>query len=377
MKKKLLITALSLTLAFTSIGFCYAESIDSASGNAAIGAADMQAAVNIKTVTPVVTAKSYSYNKVKLTWEAVSGADGYEVYRKTSKNGKFTKLASVASSKESYINTGLTCGKTYWYKVRAYKGSGGKKTYSKYSAVKSTYPRPSKVKGVTAAFPSAALNNFDISWDKVTGASGYQLQYNPAGEGWKTYHYEAVEPELRQYYKGSWNFTGKGLKIYPEADINGELFPMSKYIKSTKAIWTVGDDASSYSFRVRAYRTVNGKKVFGLYSEAVTIYPVWKSGEELQDFVHTWVDENYPTYDRAFEEAGYAGLTPEEGTSWGTTWTWYTMSQYDTKEYVLKSLCEGTLKTYFHAWWGLEEETRGILYTRDLGDGTWQIWWLG
>lgn len=367
-KRLLLIATITATMMITSVVPAMAETgaADAQEQILTETPADMQAAVNIKTVTPVVTAKSYSYNKVKLTWEAVSGADGYEVYRKTSKNGKFTKLASVASSKESYINTGLTCGKTYWYKVRAYKGSGGKKTYSKYSAVKSTYPRPSKVKGVTVDYTAYGYAYFNLNWSKTSGASGYQLQVKPASTGkWSSYYREKLT-------------TGEWYNTYPDEWNKKKERTNVKYITlGTEAHWNLPSCEDSYSFRVRAYRTVNGKKVFGLYSEAFTIYPVWKSGEELQDFVHTWVDENYPTYDRKLEEWANADVYPEkDGVNWGTTWTWYTMSQYDTKEYVLKSLCEGTLKTYFSSWWGYENETTGILYTRDLGDGTWQVWWI-
>ena len=367
MKKKLLITALSLTLAFTSISFCYAdESIDSASGNAAIGAAATHAAVNIKTVTPVVTAKSYSYNKVKLTWEAVSGAGGYEVYRATSKTGKFQKVAAIAAGKTSYINTGLTCGKTYRYKLRAYKIKSGKKVYSKYSDVKSTYPKPSKVKNVKVKFTVGGVSTFDLDWDKVSGASGYQLQFKAGNGKWRTY-----EREYNDFMK-QWENT------YPDEYKGSKYLYNVKYIKyGTKAYWALNYSEDSYSFRVRAYKTVNGKKVFGLYSDPVTIEPVWKSGKELQDFVHTWVDENYPSYDRAFEEEGYANLTPENGTSWGATWTWCLISKYESKESILHKFCESMLKDYFSAYWNLAEETRGILYTRDLGNGDYQVWWLG
>lgn len=362
--KKLFTTILITMLTFTASTFAYADEVTvcpEESPAATIAAA--QAAVNMKNIKPELKAASHSYNKIKLSWDAVSGASGYEVYRATSKTGKFQKVAAIAAEKTSYINTGLTCGKTYWYKLRAYKIKSGKKVYSKYSDVKSTYPKPSKVKGVNADYD---ISNWGIQWSKVSGATGYQLQYNRSGEGWK-YYWKAPS------YNGGW------INIYAQGYDGKKLLDngTKKYLKTTQAVWDLGDEGSSMSFRVRAYRMVNGKKVFGLYSEPTTIKPVWNSGKELQDFVHTWVDENYPSYDRAFEEAGYANLTPEEGTSWGTTWTWQTISQYDSKEYVLDIFCEGVLKSYFGAWWGLAEETRGILYTRDLGDGTYQVWWLG
>lgn len=34
-------------------------------------------------------------------------------------------------------------------------------------------------------------------------------------------------------------------------------------LKTTQAVWDLGDEGTSMSFRVRAYKTVNGKKVFG------------------------------------------------------------------------------------------------------------------
>lgn len=122
-----------------------------------------------------------------------------------------------------------------------------------------------------------------------------------------------------------------------------------KYITlGTEAHWSLSAAEDSYQFRVRAYRTVNGKKVFGLYSEPITIEPAWESAEELVDFVHSWVDENYPSYDRAESEYLWGDATPDNS-NWGTAWTYFTVSQYETKEQVIKGLC-GTLKVYFSAW---------------------------
>ena len=53
----------------------------------------------------------------RLTWNAVTGAAKYEVYRATSKNGSYTKM--FTTSNLSYTNTSAKAGTTYYYKVKA------------------------------------------------------------------------------------------------------------------------------------------------------------------------------------------------------------------------------------------------------------------
>ena len=53
----------------------------------------------------------------RLTWNAVAGANKYEVYRATSKNGSYTKM--FTTSNLSYTNTSAKAGTTYYYKVKA------------------------------------------------------------------------------------------------------------------------------------------------------------------------------------------------------------------------------------------------------------------
>lgn len=365
LRKILLASTLSIALAITAAVPAFAETEEAVPISADTDMPIMVQSQNIKTVLPKLTAKSYSYSKIKLSWDKVDGASGYQIYRATKKSGKYARIATVSAEKTAYINTKLTCGKTYYYKLRAYQVKNDKKVYSKYSTKISCYAKPNKVKNVNADYD----NNWGIRWSKVSGASGYQLQYNRSGEGWKYYW---RTPSYDGKYNGGWvNIYAQGYDGKNILD-NGT----KKYLKTTQAVWDLGDEGTSMSFRVRAYKTVNGKKVFGLYSEPVTIEPVWKSGKQLQDFVHTWVDENYPTYDLA-EAEDYATRATPENASWGTTWTWCIVSQYETKESILEHFCESMLKDYFDVWWGLAEETRGILYTRDMGDGTWRVWWLG
>lgn len=75
---------------------------------------------------------------VKISWTKGPEASGYEVFRSPSSSGTYTRVATISNAATiSYTNKGLTKGKTYYFKVRAYRAVNGKKIYSSYSTVKS------------------------------------------------------------------------------------------------------------------------------------------------------------------------------------------------------------------------------------------------
>ena len=87
--------------------------------------------------TPAVKVKAGS-KKAVLSWSRQTGASGYIVRMATAKNGKYTKLAVLkGNAKVSFTKTGLTKGKTYYFKVAAYSTVGKKTVYGSYSSVKS------------------------------------------------------------------------------------------------------------------------------------------------------------------------------------------------------------------------------------------------
>ena len=61
------------------------------------------------------TAGAAGTKKITVTWTAGKFATGYKVYRSASSGGAYTLLATVSGT--SYVNTGLTAGTTYYYKV--------------------------------------------------------------------------------------------------------------------------------------------------------------------------------------------------------------------------------------------------------------------
>jgi len=114
---------------------------------------------------------SAGYNSNKLTWTPVTGAIGYSIYRSTSPTSGFTYIKAVTSA--SYTNTGLTTGTTYYYQIKAYTLVGSTKIYSAFSSVVSAKPVPAAPTGLTAARASAT--SIKISWNTVTGATGYAM----------------------------------------------------------------------------------------------------------------------------------------------------------------------------------------------------------
>lgn len=186
---------------------------------------------------PTVKAAAAGYNRANVTWSAVSGASGYEVYRATKKNGAYQKIRTLSASTRKCPDAGLYTGTTYYYKVRAYKSSV-RGSYSNAAAVKPTLAKVSglKVKAVKAKKGKAkksSAGKANVSWKKVNGASGYTI-------------YRSLKKK-------------KGYKAI-------------KSVKGpSKRSWTVGKlkKGKKYYFKVRAYRTIKGKKVYGAYSNAV------------------------------------------------------------------------------------------------------------
>ena len=157
-----------------------------------------------------------TYNSITLSWPAVSGADGYEVY--VASGSSWKKLAATAS--RTYTHKNLKFNMTYKYRVRAYDKGVFRTTYGAFSSTASAKTALSAVKNFKVS--AATETGFKLSWSKVAGATGYQIF---------------------RYSGGKWVYTYK-------------TTGSSKTVTGAKL-------GATYQYRVRAYRTVNGKNYYG------------------------------------------------------------------------------------------------------------------
>ena len=94
----------------------------------------------VKLTTEVVEATENTDATVQFTWKKTKAnkVDTYQVYRATSKKGKYTKVYTTDDASVTTYAPGedsTTLGTTYYYKVRGVKTIGGKKYYTKWSNI--------------------------------------------------------------------------------------------------------------------------------------------------------------------------------------------------------------------------------------------------
>lgn len=133
---------------------------------------------------PRLLIKLSAANAVRLSWSKVPRASSYTVYRSTSLNGTYRKIATV--KKTAYIDKKLKSGKTYYYKLKAHRDSQNQSVSNVVSRkIWGTLKRPKQKRIVV----KKADGRFVISWNKVKNAQKIVIQRSIDGgkyKKWKT-----------------------------------------------------------------------------------------------------------------------------------------------------------------------------------------------
>ena len=98
-------------------------------------------------------------------WKKFTGAKSYNLYRSTSKDGTYTKIATTAAT--NYTDTNVKSGTTYYYKIRANHSNG----VSDASTAKG-------VVFVETPYITLRVNRstgIGLGWNKISGATGYAV----------------------------------------------------------------------------------------------------------------------------------------------------------------------------------------------------------
>ena len=112
---------------------------------------------------------------IQVTWQAASGAEKYNVYRKDASNTVWRVIATVTGT--SYTDKTAKAGVTYSYTVRGVAADG--KTLSpgfNKTGVSATMPKPvSRPANVTLGSAKAVSGGIQVTWQAASGAAKYKV----------------------------------------------------------------------------------------------------------------------------------------------------------------------------------------------------------
>lgn len=172
---------------------------------------------------PAVKAEGYG-DYVQLSWQAVPGAQGYAVYDLNDR--LIAKTANL-----SYRQSDLDAMTAYGYKVRAYIVVNGVTHYGGFSgAVRATTSIAKPVVSLKAGKKKAR-----VSWKRIKGVSGYEVyRSNKKSKGYK--------------------------KIKTAGRVSITSYTNKRLSAKTR-----------YYYKIRAYKNVNGRKVYSSYSSPKSV----------------------------------------------------------------------------------------------------------
>lgn len=167
--------------------------------------------------SPKKVTSTQNSTSITLSWDKVSGATGYRVYKKES--GKWVKVCNTTKTTATIKK--LKAGTKHTYAVKAYVKNANGVTWAQNYITHKAATTPVATSKITTTKTNSSIK---LTWKKVSGATGYAVYLKDAKTGWK----------LKKDMKTATSVTFKNLKSY-----------------------------TNYSYAVRAYIKTGDKTVFG------------------------------------------------------------------------------------------------------------------
>lgn len=178
-------------------------------------------------------------NSVKLSWQAVKGADGYQIYRREGTHGSFKKVKTLyGGDKRTWRDYGRVPKKVYDYKIRAFQ-KGAKNSYSaKSAAVKAKIP--------TAV---AKYGKLSVKGGRLVDKNGKAVQLKGVSSHGMSWYPQYLNEKAFRTMRDEWGVEVVRLAMYT-AEYNG---------------YCTGDKANQAALKKQIYRAVDAAKKLGFY----------------------------------------------------------------------------------------------------------------
>jgi len=267
-------------------------------------------------------AYTVSLTQINLAWwDAATNETGFKIERKTGSTGAWAQIATVGANVVSYSNTGLAASTAYYYRVRAYNGSGNS-AYSNEASATTLPTVPAAPSSLTAtaasntqinlAWTDNATNETGVKIERKTGASGTYAQIATLGANVTSYADTGLTAVTAYYYRvRAYNASGNSAysnetnaKTYALATPTGLSAAVVFDPFPTQAIDLSWSDANFFEFGFEIERKTGAS---GTYAQIAT------TGMDITTYRNTSLAANTQYYYRvrAYNSIGSSNYSNE------------------------------------------------------------------
>lgn len=179
-----------------------------------------------------------------IKWSKLSGANKYEILRRSITGTKWTKVGTVSSSKDSFTDTSVKSKNgNYVYTVRAVNKKSVKSRYL-YAGLTCLFAKAPTMKSITVTYN----DDIEIKWNSTSSKAKYNIMRKEGDGSWKT---------IKKNYSGT-SYKDTTAK-------NGK-----KYTYTVKAVLSTSYGTATSSYYSNADKAVTFLKAPSL-NEAVAV----------------------------------------------------------------------------------------------------------